>query len=144
MDSPIEIAKSLIITEEGLRLKLYKDTEGVLTIGYGRNIQQNGIRICEAEYLLDNDLDDAASMLSRVEGYFNILDPVRQSVLIDLCFAMGLSRFLGFRRMRAALGNGDFEEAAKQLVNSKWAVQTKMKRAEKLADILKNGRFDHE
>ena len=41
---------------EGFRSKVYKCSAGKWTIGYGRNVEDVGITVTEAEYLLDKDL----------------------------------------------------------------------------------------
>lgn len=51
-------------SHEGLRLKPYRCTSNKLTIGYGRNIEDNGITIDEAEYLLNNDVDKCIKQLN--------------------------------------------------------------------------------
>ena len=45
-----------IEADEGLRFHAYKDTEGVTTIGVGRNLESVGISEDEARYLFSNDL----------------------------------------------------------------------------------------
>ena len=62
---------------EGLRLDPYKCSEGYLTIGYGRNIETNGISEAEAEFMLMNDLVACESEL-KDEGWYNQLDEVKK------------------------------------------------------------------
>ena len=67
---------------------------------------------------------------------FESLPEEAQLVLVDMAFNMGY-RLKSFRRMFAALRRGDFEEAAKEMLDSKWATQVG-RRAENLAEIMKN------
>ncbi|HQN14652.1 MAG TPA: hypothetical protein PLP74_21275, partial [Quisquiliibacterium sp.] len=75
---------------EGERRKPYRDTVGKLTIGIGRNLDDNGLRRDEIEYLLANDIADARADLDRYLPWWRGLDPVRQRVLIDMVFNMGM------------------------------------------------------
>ena len=45
--------KSFIMNSEGYRSKAYKDTRGLLTIGYGFNLQQSGAKQVMAKFGLD-------------------------------------------------------------------------------------------
>lgn len=123
---------------EGRRLKPYYDTVGVLTIGVGRNLDDVGISESEANILLKNDIQDAQIMcLNNVPG-FKVLDPVRQAVCVNMMFNLGCTRFSGFKRMWRALLRHDYEEAARQMLDSKWADQVKG-RALELADQMREG-----
>lgn len=129
--------EGLVKSEEGLRLKAYKDSEGIWTIGYGRNLEDVGISPSEAETLLENDCARARSDAERF-WFFPNLDPVRQLVLLSMIFNMGLPRVQGFHRMIEALGKGDFKTAAEEMRNSLWAAQVKS-RAEILAQWMETG-----
>ncbi len=115
----------------------YKDTVGLLTIGFGRNLVHNGIRPDEAELMFQNDLTDAlldASSLS----YWDSLNDARRMVVTDMVFNMGLPRFKRFVRMNAALGIGDYNLAAHEMQDSKWFRQVG-RRAKKLKKIMLSG-----
>ncbi|MBB5322321.1 glycoside hydrolase family protein [Marinobacter oulmenensis] len=122
---------------EGLRLKPYKDTVGKLTVGYGRNLDDRGISQDEAEFMLDNDIDEVEEDLRRLPLYLS-LDPVRQTVMANMAFNMGLPTLLTFSRMLGALGERDWDRAAAEMLNSKWARQVG-RRAEELADLMRRG-----
>jgi len=121
-----------IKADEGLKLKPYFCTANKLTIGYGRNIEQNGISELEAELLLSNDVHRSNQTLMANFTWFSKLDNARKSVLINMLFNLGLPTFLQFKKMLAAIESKDFSEAANQMRNSKWAKQVG-KRAERLA-----------
>lgn len=123
--------------DEGVRLKPYTDTVGKLTIGVGRNLTDVGITPEEAAFLLDNDIATALGSLA-TKPWFNSLDPVRQRVLVNLCFNLGINGLLGFHRMIAALIQKDYERAAHELETSKLARQTGQRNV-RLAHMLRTG-----
>lgn len=107
---------------EGLRLKPYMDSVGKLTIGYGRNLEDNGISKHEALTLLRNDIATAQQELSHYR-WWRQLDQGRQDVITNMAFNMGLPRLLTFKRMIAAIEQGNYTKAADEMLDSKWAVQ---------------------
>ncbi len=128
-----------LISEEGLRLKCYTDTVGRLSIGVARNLTDRGISQDEAMYLLDNDIATAASDLAVHYPWTQGLDSVRRSVLLDMCFNIGIERLAGFVYMLDAVQRGDYAEASRQMLASEWATQVKG-RATKLAAMMANGK----
>src|SRR5258706_14343072 len=88
-----------LVLEEDLRLQLYTDTVGKLTIGVGRNLTDNGISRDEAILMLDNDIRKAFNDCYKAFTWFHFLDDVRQEVILDMTFNMGLPRLVGFRKM---------------------------------------------
>lgn len=118
----------------------YKCTADKLTIGYGRNIEDRGISEDEAEYLLNNDIKLSESELSKAFPWFNKLTPVRQSVLINMHFNIGIARLKGFVKALAAIERGDYKTAAAEMLDSKWARQVG-KRADELAKQMETGQW---
>ena len=112
-----------ITKHEKMVLKPYTDTVGKLTIGVGRNLDDNGISKDEALYMLNNDLKIVSNDLHNIFEDFNYLPYDVQLALTDMMFNMGKPRFLGFKKMIAAIKNKDFKEAARQAKNSKWCKQ---------------------
>jgi lysozyme len=113
--------------------------KGNLTIGWGRNLDANGISFAEGEAFLENDVDNAIKDLvaARVRG-FEDLDPVRQATLVECCFNLGIARFLEFRKMLAAVAAQDFGAAARELLDSAAARQLPI-RYGRLAQTTRNG-----
>ncbi len=128
----------LLITHEGLRLKPYRDTRGKLTIGVGRNLDDVGITEEEAIYLLKNDIKRVLDFLKERLPYWNGLTETRKMALVDMCFNLGPGGFLSFKRMLAALERGDYEQAAREMLDSRWARQVG-RRAEELAEMMREG-----
>lgn len=127
-----------IIKHEGLKLKPYRCTAGKLTIGVGRNLDDNGITEEEARYLLKNDLNRChAACLHEFPVYID-LDEARKSVVLEMCFNLGLARLKQFTKMFDALNRGLFSAAAHEMLNSRWAQQVGL-RAKTLAMIMESG-----
>ncbi len=122
--------------DEGFRHKSYQCSAGKLTIGYGRNIEDNGITQEEADYLLMNDIRNTKKELSRAFDWFASLSSIRQGVLINMCFNLGLPTLLKFKSMIYALSIRDYNEAAVQMLDSRWARQVG-DRAKRLAEEMR-------
>jgi lysozyme len=118
----------------------YKCPAGKLTIGYGRNIEERGISEDEAEYLLNNDIKLSEGELSKALPWFGNLSPVRQAVLINMHFNIGLARLKGFVKSLAAIERGEYKTAAAEMLDSKWARQVG-KRADELAKQMETGQW---
>ena len=127
--------------DEGFRNKPYFCTAGKLTIGYGRNLDDKGISEDEAEIMLVNDLRSARTDCELVFPNFDCYVKARQYALINMMFNLGLSRFLGFKKMIRAIKEDNWVEASVQALDSQWAEQVGS-RAERIALALKTGEFD--
>ena len=132
--------RQLIILHEGMKLKPYKDTVGKLTIGVGRNLDDCGISEDEALMLLDHDLTNVEVALTKYDWYV-ALDDVRQGVLIELAFNVGLAKALAFKKMIAALYVKDYAGAANELLDSSWANQVGTSRSDNMASRLLRGAY---
>jgi len=133
----VHIAKSTLRDHEGLSLTPYPCPAGRLTIGYGRNLEDKGISLEEAENMLDTDVGEALKDIAG-ESYWHKLSERRKAALIDMRFCLGPKGFRQFRKMRAALTLGDYEEAAAQILDSRFAEQTG-RRARNLAQMVREG-----
>jgi len=122
---------------EGLRLKPYKDSVGKLTIGIGRNLDDVGISKSEALLLLQNDIDVAINKLRTNYSWFSALSEIRQEILINMVFNMGITRFKGFKKMIHALEQADYTAASVEMLDSKWASQVGNRATELSAAMLK-------
>lgn len=115
-------AKDLIIKHEGIVLYPYRDSVGKLTIGVGHNLDDLGISRRAAEFILDEDIANAEEMLEEVFDIEN-LPPDVKAVMLDMMFNLGYNRFIGFKKMIAAVKAGDYKLAAKEAKDSKWCKQ---------------------
>ncbi len=132
--------KAQLVRHEGLRLKPYRCTAGKLTIGIGRNLDDRGISQKEAYAMLERDiLDFEQQLLDEIPDVYNGLDEVRQSVLLNMCFNLGIKGLLGFKNTLAYIKVGDWERAANGMLASKWAKQVGM-RAIELSELMRKGK----
>ncbi len=129
--------KERIKTHEGYRRKPYLCPAGKLTIGYGRNIEENGITEAEASFLLDNDIKISEEECRRAFRWFDNLDEIRRGVIVEMHLNMGLKRLKTFKKMLAACEKQDYELAAREMLNSLWAREQVGKRAKTLANLMK-------
>lgn len=128
----------MLIEHEGLNLKPYTCPAGKLTIGIGRNIEDNGISKEEALFLFENDINKVTLELNKCFNFFQRLQATRKVALIDMCFNLGLTKFLGFKKMIAALEKLDYEIAANEMLDSRWAKQVG-RRAVTLSQMIREG-----
>ena len=129
-----------LIDHEGLELKPYQCTADKLTIGVGRNIEDRGITEDEARYLLKNDIKIVEDELLEKKAVVAGLDAVRQRVLVDMGFNLGTPTLLKFQNMWAAIEEEDFERAAEEAMDSRWAKQVG-RRAERLCQAMATGEW---
>jgi lysozyme len=124
--------------DEGLRLKPYTDSVGCLTIGIGRNLRDRGITKEEAYHLLQNDLDEVEAQLSGALPWWKTLDEVRQRVLANMAFNLGIAKLLGFTLTLSRIERKQFGPAAESMLQSVWALQVGV-RAKRLAEMMRTG-----
>jgi lysozyme len=116
---------------EGFRSKPYQCTAGVWTWGYGFT----SITEDEADLVLRlKVLDLRHTLHSRIYH----LTPLRQNVIINMAYNLGLEGIGKFRRMWTAIDAGDYNLAADEMLNSKWARQVG-NRAVELAEQMRTG-----
>jgi lysozyme len=126
--------------DEGLKLKPYKDTVGKTTIGIGRNLDDVGISEDEAIILLHNDLAKAAGQIRAALPWADQLGPIRGSVLGNMAFNMGIAGLLNFHKFLTALRLGNYDQAATEMLDSKWASQVGA-RAQRLAQQIRTNEW---
>ncbi len=130
--------KEMIKKHEGYRPFVYYDSVGFPTGGYGHAfLDRSPISHDVAVLLFEEDFDRAKKDYNKLNLE---LDPVRRAVIIDMLFNLGLTKFMGFINMVQALKNGNFDKAADEMMDSKWATQVK-NRAFRLTHMMKTGKF---
>jgi lysozyme len=117
----VEKLKDQLILHEGLELKSYTCSAGYVTLGVGRNVEELGITEEEARYLLDNDILRVGKELDNAIPWWREMSEVRQRVVVDMVFNLGISRFLNFKNAINAMQEQDWDEAAAQMLDSRWA-----------------------
>ena len=126
---------------EGVRSHVYLCTAGYETIGVGRNIAESGIGLSddEIDYLLENDIKRCKQELVSL-SWFPDLDPVRQDAIVNLCFNLGLTRLVGFQNAMGAMAVGDYEKAADEFLDSRWAKQVGQRSLD-VAHMIRTGEY---
>jgi len=125
---------------EGYRDKVYTDTKGNPTIGYGFNLNDKNMRsmipadvIAQKRPLTQEEADkifivrynqaakDAADFLGKD---ILKLDPQRQAIIVDMAYNMGPNKLAEFKKMKVAILTGDNQRAAAEMKDSSWYKQT--------------------
>ena len=133
-----------LIDEEGLSLVCYKDSENYWTIGVGHLLKSycEPITLEYAGKLLKEDIMIAREELRKNIRFYGELDQVRQYVLLSMCFNLGITKLLQFKKMLLALENRNYVIAAAEMKDSKWYRQVK-RRGEKLCYMMEYGCKKH-
>lgn len=121
---------------EGFRAKMYIDSRGFNTIGFGTNLDA-GLTERQGTALLDIQIEDNLAQLSKL-AWFTALDLIRRDVIEEMTYNMGLAKVLGFHRMIAALTVHDYAGAKAEMLNSDWQTQVGA-RATELGEIMLTG-----
>jgi lysozyme len=108
----------LLKRSEGFRNRVYRDTAGFPTIGYGHRLHHpmsypNGITEAQAANLLASDVRDAEQAVERL-----VKVPLTQGqfdALVDFCFNLGAGR-LAASTLLKDLNAGQYSAAAQQLL----------------------------
>ena len=149
-----------IAHHEGVVLTVYKDSLGIDTIGIGRNLEhrgiadlelahmektmseiyKNGITEEDAYFLAHRDIEIVEEELSASRPVVQELDAIRQRVLVDMAFNIGIPRLNKFVIMLKAIDSQEFSYAALEMMDSRWARQVKS-RSDTLAYAMKHGEF---
>jgi lysozyme len=149
MPPNLDMALDLIRREEGLRLEVYDDATGqpivpgshVIghpTIGYGRALDVRGINRYEASMMLSSTVQEVVADLLRRYPWFPQATEARQAVIISMAYQLGMNGLAGFTHMLKWCELGQWDEAAKEMLRSKWATQTP-ERAQRAAHMMRTG-----
>lgn len=129
--------------DEGDRLRVYRCTAHKLSIGCGRNLDDVGISAAEtarlgitvrscirdgltasqSTVLLENDIDRCEADLDRALPWWRTLDDVRQRVMLNMCFNLGIATLLTFRGFLAAVRVARWQAAVAAMRDSRWHAQ---------------------
>jgi lysozyme len=138
-----------LIEDEGEVLHAYQDPLGFLTIGIGHLIDKRkggGISPDASRFLWNEDIDAIEKRLLLHAPWVLRLDPVRQRVLYNMAFQLGVGiegqtgGLLGFRRTCAAIRAGRYDDAAVLMLQSKWGQEDSPERALRLAERMRTGK----
>lgn len=109
--------------DEGFRAKPYLDTTGHWTVGFGWNMEAVPLDKDIARLILEREVEKCTATLRRDFSWFDGLSECRQGVLINMAYNLGLEGLKKFQRMLTAVAGGYYKEAAKEMMDSKWARQ---------------------
>lgn len=140
------ILRPHFILHEGEEFDLYPCTEDKLTIGIGRNIEDNGISQDESDLMFKNDITRSLDECVVNFPWFSGMPLIRQIVVLDMVFNMGITRMTGpkgFPKFRQACSVGDWEEAAREMEDSDWFDQVG-DRSKRLQYYMRFNRTDWE
>lgn len=132
-----ELLETRIKRHEGCRLTPYEDTEGILTVGYGRNLKDVPFTQAEVDFMFLTDFDRAVKGAESFAGYES-LNMVRKGVIIEMVFQMGRNGVYQFKKFWAAIDERDWQKAHDEMLDSQWNRQTP-ERAQELAEIFLKG-----
>ena len=116
---------------EGYRNKVYLDTLGKRTVGVGHLCVEDFWED-DKEYseemlmnILKDDLKNAIEGAERLLKDCRILDSLAKEIIIEMVFQLGETGVSKFKNMLKALKEGpDYQTAAIEMLDSKWAKQT--------------------
>ena len=144
-----------LVEHEGLKLSPYVCPSGKLTIGVGRNIEDNpltpkekracgdyehGITRNMAMYLLRNDVERCLKDLRGLDCW-HCIDVERQYALLDMCFQLGFAGLKKFKKMLKALEIKDFKLASFHCLDSAYAKQVPV-RSKRIAKLIREGKWN--
>lgn len=119
--------------DEGCVNEVYEDHLGYATFGVGHLIKDSdpefgkvvgtpvsGQRVTEC---FNKDIDIVCQELDKNLPWWRGLTDNRRRILANMCFNLGYPRLSGFKNFLGALKNEDWEIAAIEMLDSKWAGQ---------------------
>jgi lysozyme len=131
--------------DEGLRSEAYPDPLSggdPWTIGYGHTGPEVHAGLIwneeQCESALLEDIVEHEEGLDTEIPWWRGLDDLRQDVLSNMAFNLGVGGRLGFPAMLAATQAGDYATAADEMLDSQWADQVGQ-RAIRLSDQMRTG-----
>jgi lysozyme len=132
--------------DEGVRYAQYLDTKGIPTIGVGHNLNAmplpdgwtQPITDDEVDILLNQDLQVVFNALDLHLPWWRQLDEVRQRVIANMTFNMGITTLLEFKNTLHAMQIGDYASAAGGMAASAWAREVGH-RAGRLIEAMSTG-----
>lgn len=130
--------KATLRLEENEILHPYTDSVGKITIGVGHNLTDKGIPQEVSDILLDYDIDECIAQLHQHFPWYLNLPDVRQRVITDMCFNMGIGTFLTLHTLIDGMERKDYDYAATRMLSFRWAKQVKG-RAVRLAKMMRTG-----
>lgn len=139
MKMNIEQVLESLRKDEGWSAFVYKDTLGYQTIGYGFLVDEKksgGMPKEVGEFWLRYNVDGVINNLRRNIKHFVDMPEDIQHALVNMAYQMGTNGLLSFKKMLAAIHAQNYELAAHEALDSRWATQTP-NRAQRIANLIK-------
>lgn len=124
--------KEQLKTDEGIRYKIYLDSEGLPTFGIGHLITikdvEYGLPVGtiiskeRVDEFFQKDIDNAVNICIDIFPNFCIMQDDLQEILVNMAFNLG-NRLKGFKRMIKAVIKEDWHQVAVEMEDSKWFKQ---------------------
>lgn len=136
MSLQLDMALSLVKEAEGFIPNKYLCPAGKVTQGYGRNLEVHPLSEEELKELngdgtvsetvaekwaLHELLDCEIKLMSNI--IYKNQSAVCKAVLLDMCFNIGYTGLMKFKKMWFALGNKDYPLATREMKDSSWYTQ---------------------
>ena len=134
----------MLMKHEGVETHAYQCSANKTTVGVGRNIDKNGgIGLSQKEiaFLLQNDVDRVEQELVKSIPWVEHVEWQRMDALVNICFNLGLPRFLKFKKALAAAEDQNWELCADEFMDSSWSMQVGQ-RAVELTTLLRTGEYE--
>lgn len=132
----LDLALKLVKEAEGFEPLPYRCTEKKLTQGYGRNLEVYPLSEVEkAELNEDGSVSEEVAEKWAIEELrlcedrlkdnviFKSQSDPRKAVLLDMCFNIGYTGLMKFKKMWFALGERDYPQASREMKDSSYYVQ---------------------
>lgn len=130
--------------DEGVRYSPYLDSVGISTVGVGHNLIAKPLDYTypltdeQVDSILANDLDEVFNGLDEHLPWWRNQRYVRQRVIANMAFNMGVQGLMTFKNTLAAIEAGHYQDASNGMLVSKWAAQVH-DRAQRLALMMVQG-----
>ena len=122
---------------EGFKKKVYTDTEGYQTIGYGFAIKDLELDRDIAEEILARKVTYLITRIRKAFSWYDSMPEEIQDVVVNMCYNLGIKGYSSFKKHIKYLKEKNWEYAADEMLDSLWAKQVKT-RANELSDIVRD------
>jgi lysozyme len=133
--------------DEGCVYEIYNDHLGYATFGIGHLVTESdpehgsdiGTEVSESRVVeaFEQDVQTVLSDCAILYPDFDELPEEAQQVIANMMFNLGRPRLSAFKGMKAGVDARDWNEAADQMVDSRWYRQVGA-RAERLVERMRN------
>lgn len=142
----LEKLREEIEADEGCKYEIYLDHLGLPTFGIGHLVTENdpehgqmvGTEVSEERVaeVFEKDIEVTLGECEKLYSGFSELPEEVQHILANMMFNMGRPRLSGFKKFNACVGDGDWEGAADEMIDSRWYRQV-TNRAERLVQRMR-------